>query len=137
MVLALAWLSSVASITQAAESSVTGQALDAQGHGIGGVQVKVFLDGFVRASSVTDTTGSFSLDFRSEQSADPTVVVWFLPPAGLIPEVVMLRESQRAKARGLWSPCLPRVALGPSIRVDTTLLTPTQKIEALDRSDCI
>src|SRR5690606_42080908 len=47
-----------------------------------------------------------------------SIIVWYVPPAGFVPELVVLRESTRARQMGLWSPCVVRAPLAPSVTHD-------------------
>jgi len=126
-----------ASIAGAAEANFTGMVTDPDGLGLGGVQVKVFVNGFLKGASVSGADGGYDLTFNYDDLGDDTTVAWFVPAEeGSPPEILILQESVAAKEAGLWSPCLPRVDIGSSISYDATIYSENAKFEALGQSDC-
>lgn len=119
------------------DGSLTGIVSNAEGAVQGGVQVKVFVDGFARGNAVTGPDGAYSVAYPYDRAADQTVVIWYLPQAGYVPEVVVLRESARAAAIGLWSPCIARIPLAPSITHDAIVHTESEKFDALSKTGCL
>ncbi|MCA9729402.1 MAG: hypothetical protein KC729_17070, partial [Candidatus Eisenbacteria bacterium] len=87
----------VAGAQSMVDGVLSGTVSDPEGIGQGGVQVKLFVDGFSRGSAITGADGGYTLDYRFDQLGDQTIVVWYLPQAGYLPEVVLLRESARSK----------------------------------------
>jgi hypothetical protein len=130
-------LTTMAHAQSMVDGSLTGTVTDPEGVGQGGVQVKVFVDGFVRGSAVTGGTGQYDLTYRYDQLGDQTIVVWFLPQAGYVPEILVLRESTAAKQMGIWSPCLSRLTIAPSLQHDVTVYTESGKFDALSQSECL
>jgi hypothetical protein len=126
-----------ASMAGAAESNLSGQVADPDGLGLGGVQVKVFVNGFLKGATVSGADGGYDVTFKFDDLGDDTTVVWFVATDETSPpEIVILRESVAAKEAGLWSPCLPRVDIGTSISYDATIYSEDAKFEALGQSDC-
>jgi hypothetical protein len=120
-----------------AEATLNGTVANSEGAGQAGVQIKIFIDGFVRADTVSGPDGAYTLPYRYDPSGDQTIVVWYLPTAGLVPEMVVLRESARAKEMGLWSPCVARVPIAPSVEHNVTLYTESGKFDALSATGCL
>jgi len=120
------------------EAHLEGRVADAAAEPLAGVRVKAFADGLLRADAVSDSSGRYALTFPVEVDADPSVIVWWLPEAtGLVPELLVLRESAAARRLSLWSACLPRLELGPRLVYDVTLLGEREKLDALAASDCL
>lgn len=124
------------SFAQDQVASFSGAVADADGLGIGGVQIKVFVDGFLKGGAVSGADGSYETSFHYEEFGDQTVVAWFVPQAGFVPEIVVLRESAAAKSLGLWNPCLDRVDLSPSVSFDATIYEEKAKFAVLGEKDC-
>ena len=120
-----------------AESSLSGTVKDVEGVGKSGVQVKVFIDGFAQGQAMTGADGAYSLTYRFDPAADASIVVWYLPPSGYVPELVVLRESTRAREMGLWSPCVVRAPFAPSLTHDAIVYTESGKFDALSESGCL
>lgn len=118
------------------EATFSGMTMDAEDLGLGGVQVKVFVDGYLKGSAVSGADGSFDTTFRYDELGDQTIVAWFVPQQGYVPEVVVLRESSASKELGLWSPCLPRVDVSASVSYDATIYDEKSKFAALGEQDC-
>ena len=92
------------------EVILRGVARDEAGAPLADLEIKVFVDGFRQTSAVSGDDGAYSLALSFDAEADPTVVVWWIPrEAGRVPELAILRESARARALGIWSPCIPRL----------------------------
>lgn len=119
------------------EGSLSGMVKDVEGVGKAGVQVKIFVDGFAQGQTVTGADGAYSLSYPFDPSADVSIVVWYLPPAGYVPELVVLRESTRARELGLWSPCVVRAPVAPSLTHDAVVYTESGKFDALSQSGCL
>jgi len=119
------------------EGSLSGTVKDVEGAGKANVQVKVFVDGFAQGQAVTGADGSYSLTYSYDPAADVSIIVWYVPPAGFVPELVVLRESTRARQMGLWSPCVVRAPLAPSVTHDAVVYTESGKFDALSQSGCL
>ncbi len=119
--------------------SISGKVTDAAGHPIAGAQVKIFEQGLKIAEVSTGADGAYSVEFQYVPDVDWTMVIWFVPPQemNLVAELVILRESLKSKELELWSPCLPRLELRPSMKYDVTLLDPASKRKAIaSLEDC-
>lgn len=136
MLLAIA----AAAPAQAARTDLVlqGKIVDDSGGGLGGVQVKAFVDGFLRGQSISGADGTYTLSFAYDDLGDQTIVVWWLPAmGGQVPELAILRESRRAKQLGLWSPCIPRVPAQPSLTFDVTVHQEAEKFKLLGEDECM
>lgn len=117
-------------------ASFAGTVSDPEGLGLGGVQVKVFVDGYLKGSAVSGADGSYDTTFVYDPLADVTIVAWFVPQVPFVPEIVVLRESAASKSMGLWSPCLPRIDLNSVITHNATIYDEKAKFAALGQQDC-
>ena len=122
---------------QSNQSTISGMCTDSEGIGLGGVQCKVFVNGFMKGQGISGGDGSYTATFEYDPLADQSIVVWWLPQAGYVPEIAVLRESKTAAALAIWSPCLPRLDLGGSIGYDVTIFDENAKFAQLGESDCI
>lgn len=134
--LALLVLAVPAGFAAEQNANFSGVIRNAEGLGLGAVQVKVFVDGFIKGTGVSGADGSYDVTFRYEEFGDQTVVAWFIPEAGSVPEVVILRESEASRALGLWNPCLPRADLGSAVTFDPTIFDEKAKFAVLGERDC-
>ena len=117
---------------------LTGTVTDASGQGIGGVEVKIFEEGFILSETTTAADGSYRLVYQYLPDIDWSIIAWFVPPEGeLIPEIVILRESLKSKDMELWSSCLPRIELRDRVEQDMTLLNEAQKLDQMSELDCM
>jgi hypothetical protein len=119
------------------EASLSGTVSDEDGLGLGGVQVKVFVGGSLKGSGISGGNGGYEVTFRYDELGDESIIAWWVPQAGYVPEIAVLRESTAAKKLELWSPCLPRIDIGPTISYNPTIYTEEKKFEQLGQSDCI
>ena len=124
------------SLAQDQLATFSGTVTDASGLGLGGVQVKVFVSGFPKGVAVSGADGGFETSFHYEEFGDQTIVAWFVPQAGFVPEIVILRESEASKAMGLWNPCLERVDLSTSVSFDPTIYDEKAKFAVLGERNC-
>jgi hypothetical protein len=118
--------------------SLTGQISDEDGAPLSGVEVQVFVGGLLAARGRSGEDGGYEVGFSFEQSNDPTVVVWWVPKSeDQVVEMAVVRESARARALGLWSPCLPRLGEAHDLHHDLTLRRRTDYDRFLKESDCL
>lgn len=122
---------------QISQATLSGSCSDSEGIGLGGVQCKVFVNGFMKGQAISGGDGSYSTTFEYDPLADVSIVAWWIPQAGYVPEIVVLRESKMAAAMGIWSPCLPRVDVGSSVPYSVSIKTEDEKFAELGASDCI
>lgn len=123
---------------------MSGRVTNEAGDPLPGVTVKAFVDGFPGATFLSDPEGRYALRFPlSGLGVDgpdaSTVVVWWIPTRerDLLPEIVLLRESPRARDLGLWSPCLPRIGVRPVMTHDVVLYPQATKLRLLAESKCL
>jgi len=91
--------------------TLAGAATDGEGHPLAGVLVRLYVGGLAAASTRTDASGSYALDFVVDPETDETMLVcWTASRRDLVPEFAIIRESANDRALGLWSPCVPRIA---------------------------
>ena len=110
--------------------------LDA-GNPLADVAVKVFEEGFLLEEARTGADGSYVLRFPYLPDIDWTIVAWYVPPEpGLVPEILILRESLRSKSLDLWSTCLPRVDLKNQMHYDAKLVDGDAKRQMISGLDC-
>ncbi|MEZ4651297.1 MAG: hypothetical protein R3E97_21400 [Candidatus Eisenbacteria bacterium] len=132
------FLAAAPALAQEQLATFSGTVADAEDLGLGGVQVKVFVDGFLKGSAVSGADGSYETNFHYDEFGDQTIVAWFIPQAGLgqVPEIVVLRESEASKTMELWNPCLIRVDLSASTTFDATIYDEKTKFGVLGEREC-
>ena len=103
------------------------------------VTADLFVAGLEAATATTDADGVFSMSCALEGTADETVVMWFTPPPGLglVREIVVLKESKAAVEVRLYGPCVTRVPLGDSTRVDVQVLDQQSYAARIEESGCM
>ena len=115
-----------------------GKVTDDAGLGLGGIGVRAFINGFEKASAITGGDGSYILNLRYNNAEDQTIVVWWIPMMQTqVPELAILREGARARELQIWSPCIPRLDLRPSVTHDVVLLQEAEKFRRLGEDDCL
>ncbi len=103
------------------------------------VKVTLFVGGLEAAVAETDTGGAYSITHDIDRTSDETVVMWFTPPrgAGLVREIVVLKESRASRQAGLYGPCFTRGIMGDSTRVDVKILDQQAYAAKLEESGCM
>lgn len=115
-----------------------GKVTDDAGHALGGINVRAFINGFERASAITGGDGTYMLNLRYDNAEDQTIVVWWIPMMqAQVPELAILREGSRARELQIWSPCIPRLDLRPSMVHDVILRQEADKFRLLGEDDCL
>ena len=104
-----------------------GKVSDDTGGGLGGVQIKAFVDGFLRGQAISGADGTYMVSFAYDDLADQTIVVWWLPAmGGQVPELVILRESRRSQ-----------VTAQPSMTYDLVIRQEAEKFKLLGEDECM
>lgn len=115
-----------------------GRVTDDGGIGLGGITVRAFINGFEKATAITGGDGAYILNLRYDNAEDQTIVVWWIPMMQTqVPELAILREGSRARELQIWSPCIPRLDLRPSVTHDVVLLQEAEKFRRLGADDCL
>jgi hypothetical protein len=119
-------------------SSFEGVVLDINDRPIPNVQVKLFDDGDLIGSAVTDGNGAY--EFRSvfELNADRTALLWFIAPERtLMSKELVLRESKQCQEHHLISRCIPRAPYTPGRQFKVYLFDPANRNKELAELDCL
>jgi hypothetical protein len=116
----------------------SGSVLDVNDRPVSGVQVKLFLDGQLAATAVTDGTGFYDIKAPYDASADITVLLWFVAPdRSLAPKELVIRESKASRENGLISPCVPRANLLPGRQFRVYLFDSQSRNKELAELNCL
>ncbi len=91
----------------------------------------------ILAETTSSADGRYRLEFEYIPDIDWTLLTWFVPESGTLPQIVILRESLKSKDLELWSPCLPRVELKSRVKYDTTMLSEKTTLEKMSELDCL
>ena len=119
-------------------TSFAGTVLDIGDRPISGVDVKLFVDGQLAGSAVTDGAGFYDIRVPYDSSADATVILWYVAPErSLMPKEIVLKESKASVAAGLISRCVPRATLSPGHQFRVYLFDPESRNKELAELDCL
>jgi hypothetical protein len=127
--------------TTVAQDTLTGYsgtvALEGTIDGANVAQVRVYQNGLMSAAAESDVAGAYNLEFEVSGQTDETVVVWFLPDTeGVVPTLLVLKESSEARRNAIWSPCVPRLKLSSTVTYDVKFLSDKDLLKSLQGSDC-
>jgi hypothetical protein len=116
----------------------SGNVLDVNDRSVSGVQVKLFLDGQLAGTAVTDGTGFYDIKAAYDAAADITVLLWFVAPdRSLAPKELVIRESKASRENGLISPCVPRASLIPGRQFRVYLFDSQSRNKELAELNCL
>ncbi len=120
------------------QTTISGKVSDAQDKALQGTAARLFISGVEAASTVTDAQGAYSFTFPVDYGRNETIVLWFIPAdTRLLPKIYVLKESKPARENKLFSPCVPRVELGPLTKVDAQILDAQMRTKQVILSDCL
>lgn len=116
----------------------SGTVLDVNDHPVPGVEVKLFVDGMVVGSALTEGNGYYDIRAPYDESADVTVLLWFVAPDhGLMPKMLVLHESRASKDQSLISACVPRATVTPGHQFRVYLFDPQSRNKELSELNCL
>jgi hypothetical protein len=116
---------------------VMGKVTDLRGAGMAGTGVKLFADGEIIESALTNSSGDFELDLPLNIETDETVVLWFVPSTDrYVMQSVVVKQSTVARQSGLFSRCANQVTMQPQMRVDVSLMTEDEAVASVKAKDC-
>jgi hypothetical protein len=119
-------------------TSFAGTVLDIGDRPVSGVEVKLFVDGEVAGSALTDGAGFYDIRAPYNSSADQTVLLWYVAPErSLMPKEIVVKESRASIAAGLISRCVPRATLSPGRQFRVYLFDPESRNKELAELDCL
>jgi len=120
------------------QTSISGVVSDQYRKPLPGALVKLFVDGLMVASVLTDAGGSYTLKYPIDIGKDKTVVLWYVAPGSdWVPKAVILKESKAAVAAGLMSPCIPRVEVKPFLEFNVQMVDVATRNKQLAQSGCL
>lgn len=119
-------------------ASFAGTVLDIGDRPVAGVEVKLFVDGQLAGSALTDGSGYYDIRSPYDPSADVTVLLWYVAPErSLMPKEIVLKESRASVAAGLISRCVPRATLTPGRQFRVYLFDPESRNKELAELGCL
>jgi hypothetical protein len=119
-------------------ASFAGTVLDVNDRPIGNVQVKIFIDGQLVGSALTESNGFYDLRTPYDASQDATVLLWFVAREGsLMAKELVIRESKASLENGLISKCVPRAAFQPGRQFRVYMFDPASRNKELAEADCL
>lgn len=120
------------------QTSISGVVSDQYRKPLPGAQVKLFVDGLMVASVLTDAGGFYTLKYPIDIGKDKTVVLWYVAPGtNWVPKAVVLKESKAAVAAGLMSPCVKRFEVRPLLAFDVQMVDVATRNKQLAQSGCL
>lgn len=119
-------------------ASFAGTVLDVNDRPLASVQVKLFIDGQLAATALTETNGHYDLRTPYDPSQDATVLLWFVAhEGGLMAKELVIRESRSSLANGLISKCVPRATFTPGRQFRVYMFDPESRNKELAEADCL
>jgi hypothetical protein len=119
-------------------TSFAGTVLDIGDRPISGVEVKLFVEGQLTGSALTDGSGFYDIRAPYDPSADATVLLWYVAPErSLMPKEIVIQESKASVAAGLISRCVPRAPLTPGRQFRVYLFDPESRNKELAELNCL
>jgi hypothetical protein len=116
----------------------SGNVLEVNDRSVSGVQVKLFVDGQLAGTAVTDGAGFYDIKAPYDAAADITVLLWFVAPdRSLAPKELVIRESKASRENGLISPCVPRANLIPGRQFRVYLFDSQSRNKELAELNCL
>jgi hypothetical protein len=102
------------------------------------VAVKVFVDGTLVGTALSDGSGDYSLKVSFDQRQDRTVLLWFVAPdPALVPKEIVLAESATSKKLGLISPCVARATVVSGRQFRVYMFDATDRDKELSELNCL
>jgi len=118
--------------------SFAGTVLDINDRPIPNVQVKLFIDGQLVGTALTETSGAYDMRTPYDPAQDATVLLWFVAhEGGLMAKELVIRESRSSLENGLISKCVPRAAFTPGRQFRVYMFDPASRNKELAESDCL
>ena len=115
-----------------------GVVLDVNDRPLSDVQVKLFVDGRIAGSAVTEGTGYYEIKVPYDLYADTTVLVWYVPQDKiLMPKEVVIRESKASQANALISKCVPRATVTPGRQFRVYLFDAANRNKDFAEANCL
>jgi hypothetical protein len=119
-------------------ASFAGTVLDINDRPLANVQVKLFIDGQLVGTALTEASGFYDLRTAYDPTQDATVLLWFVAhEPGLMAKELVIRESKSCLANGLISKCVPRAAFTPGRQFRVYMFDPTSRNKELAEADCL
>lgn len=116
----------------------SGTVLDVNDRPVPGVEAKLFMDGALIASAMTEGDGGYDLEALYDSSVDATVLLWFVAPdRSLTPKELVLQESRASLDQGLISPCVPRAKVFPGRQFRIYLFDSQNRNKELAELNCL
>jgi hypothetical protein len=119
-------------------TSFAGMVLDVHDRPLASVQVKLFIDGHLVGTALSDGTGYYDIRSVYDPSNDATVLLWFVAPErSLMAKELVIRESRSSQANGLISKCVPRATLTPGRQFRVYMFDAANRNKELSESECL
>lgn len=119
-------------------ASFAGTVLDINDRPLASVQVKLFIDGQLVGTALTEANGYYDLRTPYDPAQDVTVLLWFVAhERGLMEKELVIRESKSCLENGLISKCVPRAAFTPGRQFRVYMFDPASRNKELAEADCL
>ncbi|MBD3163363.1 MAG: hypothetical protein GF346_12860 [Candidatus Eisenbacteria bacterium] len=117
--------------------AVRGSVVDAEERPLADVAIRVFIEGLVEAEVRTDPDGTYEVRFSVDPNREETVLLYCVPPrVDQAPDLALVRESREDRSAGIWSPCVRRLGIRPSLEWTARIESRMGLVERLARSGC-
>lgn len=119
-------------------AAFAGTVLDINDRPLASVHVKLFIDGLLIGTALTDANGFYDLRTAYDPSQDATVLLWFVTlERGLMAKELVIRESRACLANALISKCVPRATFTPGRQFRVYMFDPASRNKELAEADCL
>ena len=103
-----------------------------------GIQVKLFVGGFLENTFVTDSVGQFDFKHTIDFSPDESVMLWFVDPTHTVAsKAFVLKESNRSREAGILSACLTRLRVEKKMESTVYLFDRATKAKLIAQQQCL
>jgi hypothetical protein len=115
-----------------------GTVLDKQTHPLPGMQVRIYVNGMVAHTAVTDHVGQYDFRVLMNTTGKETIAMWFLDPSGkLSPKALVLAENAACREKKLLSRCYQRIAFEPLVESRVHLFDKDTRAQQIFASECM
>jgi hypothetical protein len=115
-----------------------GVVLDVSDHPLNNVQVKLFVDGQMVGSALTEGSGYYEIKVPYDLHSDATTLIWYLAQdKALMPKEVVIRESKASQESALISKCVPRATLTPGRQFRVYLFDAANRNKDIAETNCL
>lgn len=115
-----------------------GVVLEVNDRPLNNVQVKLFVDGQIVGSALTEGSGHYEIKVPYDPHSDTTTLIWYVPQdKTLMAKEVVIRESKACRENALISKCVPRATLTPGRQFRVYLFDAANRNKDIAETNCL